>query len=281
MNTQTRMALVYDFDGTLAPGHMQNRQFIPDTIGMEVGEFWAEVNQRAWAHEADPILTYMYVMLEKCREAGVQVRRQDLAARSEETRFFPGVEEWFDRTTEYARRRGIELQHYCISSGNAEIIEATPIARHFHRVYASRFMYDREGVAVWPAVAINFTTKTQYLFRINKGALDQRDMEMINRYIPRDRRAVPFENMVYLGDGETDVPCFRVIRDTGGLAVAVHDEGGENPALEYLRDERVDAVTPADYREGRPLDLLVQGQIDLVEAGAKMKELRRHQQQGR
>ena len=115
MSTQTRMALVYDFDGTLAPGHMQNRQFIPDTIGMEVGEFWAEVNQRAWAHEADPILTYMYVMLEKCREAGVQVRRQDLAVRSEETRFFPGVEEWFDRTTNYARLRGIELQHYCIS----------------------------------------------------------------------------------------------------------------------------------------------------------------------
>ena len=270
---KTKMALVYDFDGTLAPGHMQNRQFIPDTIGMGVERFWEEVNRRAEVHEADPILTYMYVMLEKCREAGVQVHRQDLAVRSEETRFFPGVEGWFDRTTGYASRRGIDLQHYCVSSGNAEIIEATSIARYFHRIYASRFMYDQEGVAVWPAVAINFTTKTQYLFRINKGALDQRDMSMINRYIPREQRAVPFENMVYLGDGETDVPCFRVIRDTGGLAVAVHDAGSHHAALEYLRDGRVDAVAPADYREGQRLDRLVQSRIDLVAATARLQEI--------
>ena len=275
MSARTKMALVYDFDGTLAPGHMQNRQFIPDTIGMEVEEFWEEVNRRAEIHEADPILTYMYVMLEKCREAGVRVHREDLAARSEETTFFPGVESWFERISRYAKTQKVELRHHVISSGNAEIIEATSIARYFHRIYASRFMYDQEGVAVWPAVAINFTTKTQYLFRINKGALDQRDMPMINRHIPREQRAVPFENMVYLGDGETDVPCFRVIRDTGGLAVAVHEERGKTAALEYLRDGRVDTVAPADYREGQRLDRLVQSRIDLVAATARLQEITR------
>ena len=274
-STPTTMAIVYDFDGTLAPGRMQDRQFIPDTLMMDVAQFWTEVNQASRDHEADPILTYMYIMLQKCREAGVQVTREDLATRSGETTFYPGVEQWFRRNNHYARQGGVRLQHYCISSGNAEIIEATPIAPEFHRIYASRFMYDQHGNAVWPAVAINFTTKTQYLFRINKGALDQKDMPMINQYIPREERAVPFENMVYLGDGETDVPCFRVIRDMGGMAVAVHDQGCQEAALQYLQEGRVDALAPADYRPGSLLEQLVRNRIDLVAASARAQALAR------
>ena len=219
------MAIVYDFDGTLAPGRMQDRRFIPD-MGVDVEEFWDEVNRNTAHHGADSILCYMYVMLEKARAAGVEVRRRDLEARGRETAFFPGVDTWFRRLNAHAAHRGVLLEHYVVSSGNSEIIEGTSIAGEFRRIYASRFLYDERGTAVWPAVAINFTTKTQYLFRINKGALDQTDMPLINRYVPRDQRAMPFENMVYLGDGETDVPCFRVMRDMGGMSVAVHDEGG-------------------------------------------------------
>ena len=263
----TPMAIVYDFDGTLSPGRMQDRRFIPD-IGMDVEEFWDEVNRNTAQHQADPILSYMYVMLERSRAAGVEVRREDLEAVSRETRFFPGVEGWFERCNRHAEQKGVRLEHYVVSSGNAEIIESTSIAPHLHRVYASRFLYDERGVAAWPAVAINFTTKTQYLFRINKGALDELDIPLINQYVPRTDRAVPFENMVYIGDGETDVPCFRVMRDLGGLSVAVHDEGGREAALQYLRDERVDVVTPADYREGEHLDRVIRSQIALVAAYA-------------
>ena len=275
----TTMAIVYDFDGTLAPGRMQDRQFIPDTLMMDVTQFWQEVNQTSRDHEADPILTYMYAMLQKCRDAGVRVTREDLAVRSGETHFYPGVDRWFGRNNRYAQKRGIQLQHYCISSGNAEIIEATPIAPEFHRIYASRFMYDPQGNAVWPAVAINFTTKTQYLFRINKGALDQKDTPMINQYIPREARAVPFENMVYLGDGETDIPCFRVIRDMGGMAIAVHDPGCHEAARQYLKEGRVDALAPADYRQDTLLDQLVRNRIDLVAASARSQMLARQSAQ--
>ena len=266
MNGQsTLMAIIYDFDGTLAPGRMQDRRFIPD-MGVDVEEFWDEVNRTTAQHGADPILCYMHVMLKKSREAGIEVRKEDLEARGRETAFFPGVESWFGRCNGYARGRGVNLEHYVVSSGNSEIIEGTSVAGEFRRIYASRFLYDERGVAVWPAVAINFTTKTQYLFRINKGALDETDLPLINRHVPRSQRAVPFESMVYLGDGETDVPCFRVMRDMGGLSLAVHDEGGLGNALQYLKDGRVEAVVAADYRDGSPMEEIIRRRIDLVAA---------------
>lgn len=266
----TPMAIVYDYDGTLSPGRMQDRRFIPD-MGVDVEEFWDEVNETTARHGADPILSYMYVMLEKARAAGVQVRRKDLEARGREAEFFPGVESWFGRCNRHALDLGVTLEHYVVSSGNSEIIEGTSIAGEFQRIYASSFLYDGQGVAVWPAVAINFTTKTQYLFRINKGALDEVDLPAINRYVPRDQRAVPFPNMVYIGDGETDVPCFRVMRDMGGLSVAVHGEGGREAALQYRRDDRVDAVVPADYRPGRQLEEVILGRIEVVAAAARLR----------
>ena len=266
MNGQgTPMAVIYDFDGTLAPGRMQDRRFIPD-MGVDVEEFWNEVNRTTAQHGADPILCYMHVMLKKSREAGIEVRREDLEARGRETAFFPGVESWFGRCNGYARERGVNLEHYVVSSGNSEIIEGTSVAGEFRRIYASRFLYDERGVAVWPAVAINFTTKTQYLFRINKGALDETDLPLINKYVPHSQRAVPFGSMVYVGDGETDVPCFRVMRDMGGLSLAVHDEGQRENALQYLHDGRVDAVAPADYRACQALEDIVRRRIDLVSA---------------
>ena len=272
MSEPEPMAIVYDFDGTLAPGRMQDRQFIPATIGGDVEEFWDAVNANTAEHNADPILSYMYVMLKKCREAGAEVRRDDLAEKSGEIRFFPGVEEWFGRMNSHAAALGVRLEHYVISSGNAEIIESTPVAQEFHRIYASRFLYDEMGIAVWPATAINFTTKTQYLFRINKGALDHQDIPMINQHIPENERAVPFENIVYLGDGETDVPCFQLITNLGGLSVAVHDEGQRESAQQYREDGRVAAIAAADYRTGSHLDRIVRAQITLVASRERVRK---------
>ena len=264
------LAIIYDFDGTLAPGNMQERQFIPD-IGMTAGEFWREVDYLAEVNHADGILSYMFVMLEKAREAGMPVRRDDLVARSREIEFFPGVEAWFDRVNAYSWHRGVHVEHYVISSGNSEIIEGTSIADEFERIYASKFLYDPEGFAVWPAVAINFTTKTQYLFRINKGAHDWQDSSVINKFVPQSERPIPFENMIYIGDGETDVPCFRLVKDLGGLSIAVYVNGTHEQAEQYRKEGRVNCVAPAEYTENSGLDCTVKSYIDLVAARHSLK----------
>ena len=262
------LALIYDFDGTLAPGNMQERQFIPD-VGMTASEFWAEVDSLAEINQADGILSYMFVMLEKARLAGLKVRREDLVGRSREIEFFPGVEEWFGRINSYARNKGVSLEHFVISSssGNSEIIEGTSIAPEFKRVYASKFLYDADGVAVWPAVAINFTTKTQYLFRINKGAHDWKDNYIINKFVPQSERPVPFQNMIYIGDGETDVPCFRLVKDLGGLSIAVYDNGDHSRVDQFLREGRVNCGAPAVYTENSVLDRTVKARIDDLSSG--------------
>ena len=264
------LAIIYDFDGTLAPGNMQDRQFIPD-IGMTTADFWQEVDAVAEENHADGILTYMFLMLEKAKSAGMPVRRDDLVAKSREIEFFPGVEEWFDRINFYGRGKGVRVEHFVISSGNSEIIEGAPIADRFTRIYASKFLYDSQGFAVWPAVAINFTTKTQYLFRINKGAHDWKDSSIINKYVPHSERPVPFENMVYIGDGETDVPCFRLVKDLGGLSIAVYADGAHQQAEQYREEGRVNCVVPADYTERGGLDCAVKSYMDLLAARSTLK----------
>ena len=265
-NGRTTMALVYDFDGTLAPGNMQERQFIPD-IGMTPGEFWSEVDRLSRDNQADGVLMYMYYMLRKAAEEDVPVRLGDLQERGRWLEYFPGVLDWFGRINEYGESRGILVEHYIVSSGNAEIIEGTPVANLVDRIYASRFLFDRNGVAVWPALAVNYTTKTQFLFRINKGAHDLSDDRGINRFVKQEDRPVPFENMVYIGDGETDVPCFRLVKDLGGLSVAVFPPRTRNAsqnAQRFVDEGRVHCVAPADYTENSRLDGLVKANIDLL-----------------
>ena len=258
------LAIIYDFDGTLAPGNMQERQFIPD-VGMTPVDFWREVDELCEKHQADRILMYMHLMLEKAR-GKVSVRRQQFTELSRGIEFFPGVEGWFGRINSYGKEKGISIEHYLISSGNSEIIEATSIADRFTRIYASKFMYDINDVPVWPALAINFTTKTQYLFRINKGAHDLNDDSKINEFVALGDRPVPFENMVYIGDGLTDVPCFRLVKDLGGLSVAVYDDGNKERAENYRKVGRVSCIAPADYTENNGLDFAIKTYIDLTAA---------------
>ena len=260
------MALVYDFDGTLAPGNMQERQFIPD-VGMTPPEFWSEVDHLASANQADRILMYMYFMLRKADERGVPVRVGDFRERGHDLEFFAGMPGWFGRINDYGKSRGVRIEHYIVSSGNAEIIEGTPVANLVDRIYASRFLFDQNGVAVWPALAVNYTTKTQFLFRINKGAHDLSDDSVINRFVKQADRPVPFENMVYIGDGETDVPCFRLVKDLGGLSVVVFPPRTRNArqrAQRFVDEGRVHCVAPADYTEDSRLDRLVKANIELL-----------------
>ena len=269
------LAIVYDFDGTLAPGNAQEPQFIPD-IGMKPKDFWAEVDRLACDHQADKILMYMRLMLEKARAANVPVRLEDFHNHGGAITFFEGVQEWFGRIGKCGRDEGVRVRHYVVSSGNAELIEGTSIAPEFERVYASRFMFDENGVAVWPAQAVNYTTKTQYLFRINKGVCDPSDDTEINQFVEMKDRPIPFENMVYIGDGPTDVPCFRLVKDLGGLSIAVfrpHKKGAREAAEQFRSDGRVHTVVPANYRGGTELDKVVRAHIRNVAAREALRRL--------
>ncbi len=266
------LALVYDFDGTLAAGNMQEYEFVP-AIGMAKEEFWREVGELSAAHDADGILMYMMHMLDRAKTANVSVRRDDFVRFGRSVELFPGVERWFDRITAYAAERNVVLDHYIVSSGIREMIEGTSIAGKFARIYASSFVYDQDGVARWPALAVNYTTKTQFLFRINKGTLAVSDSEMINRYVPDAERPVPFSNIVFIGDGPTDVPCFRLIREKGGHAIAVYRPDAPDSrrvADEFLRDGRIDTLAPADYRDGGQLDEIVKRLVDATAAHAEL-----------
>lgn len=221
-NTSNVVAISYDFDGTLAPGNMQEHSFIPE-IGREKDDFWNEVNAIAKEVNGDTILVYMELMLKESRKNNRTLTRDALRDYGSKIKLFDGVEEYFNEINEYAKEKEAFLYHYIISSGLRDIIEGTSIRKHFTNVFASGFKFNEEGVAEWPALAVNYTNKTQYLFRINKGIENAWDNSVINKYIPKYERPIPFRNMIYIGDGETDVPCMRLLKDADGYSIAVYD----------------------------------------------------------
>ncbi len=267
------MAIAYDFDGTLAPGNMQEYDFIP-ALNMVSKEFWASVNEIAQQHEMDQILAYMWAMLRQADKADIRVHKKDFKDFGKNITLFPGVADWFKRVNAYAKSKGVKLEHFIISSGIREMVEGTPIYKEFKKVYASGFMFDHNGVACWPALAVNYTTKTQYLFRINKGSLDVHDNSVINKFVPKDQRPVPFENMIFIGDGETDIPCMRLVKDQGGHSIAVYNgtkRGVKKHADQLVTDGRATLAAPADFQEGSTIDTCVKAIIDKVEAAARVR----------
>jgi haloacid dehalogenase-like hydrolase len=265
------LAIAYDFDGTLAPGNMQEHQFLPDT-GVSPKEFWKEVGEVTRANQADKILVYMYLMLKAASAAGIPIRKQDFKNRGKAIKLFDGVEQWFDRINHYAAAKQIRIQHYLISSGNHEIFSGTKIASKFTKAYASKFLFNENGVAYWPGLAVNYTTKTQYLFRINKDAHDIADEIKVNKWVEKSERPIPFENMIFIGDGETDVPCFRLIKEQGGLSIAVYDpkkRGARKQAQDFLASGRVNSFVAANYEAESELDITVKSYIDYLHSRTK------------
>ena len=252
-----KAVFAYDFDGTLAPGNMQEHAFIPDELGMDHAEFWEETRKIAEDQRGDGILAYMHLMLEKAREKGLELTLDSWRKRGANLPLFAGVEGWFDRQNARADALGLDLRHFIISSGNRELIEGSPIASRFERIYASAFMFNADREAVGAALAINYTSKTQYLFRINKWTLDEWDNDGINAVQADRDRPVPFERIAFFGDGLTDIPVMRVMTDHGGHPVAVYD--AEKPiteaaAAQLLKDGRARLAAGGDYREGSQLD---------------------------
>ena len=268
-------AIAYDFDGTLAPGNMQEYDFVP-AIGMTKKAFWREVIDLSKKHDADSILIYMKHMLDKARAAQLPVHKKDFIEFGRSVSLFEGVGSWFDRINGYGKERGLKVQHFIISSGIREMIEGTPIAKKFSAIYASSFVYDHNGVAEWPALAVNYTTKTQFLFRINKGVANVFDNSRINEFIPKQNRPIPFENMVFVGDGETDIPCFRLVKDQGGHAIAVYKpntKGAKSRAENLVKDGRVNFIAPANFGENSEIEIFIKGVIAKVAADAALRQL--------
>ena len=249
------VAMMYDFDKTLSTKDMQEYSFIPK-LGLTAQEFWAQSNALAKEQKMDRILSYMYMMVRMSKDKHQPIRREDFVALGKKIQLYPGVEDWFARINAFGLEQGVRVEHYLISSGLKEIVEGCSIFDQFKEVYASEFLYDENGVAVWPKLAVNYTAKTQFLFRINKGVLDISNDLDLNRSIPDELRPVPFRNMIYIGDGLTDVPCMKLVKLNRGQSLAVYKKE-KATGYSLLTEKRVDLIAPADYREGKKLDTLV------------------------
>lgn len=266
-----KCALVYDFDGTLAEGDCAQHGLMP-SLGIDnVQEFWSSVKRRAKETDSDEILAYLGMLAERASEIGSDdLSVLKLSGHGKSIPLFPGVESWFERINNFAERQGLELHHYIISSGLDAMIRGTEIGPYFRQIYACKYHYTDDGTkAIWPAEAINYTTKTQFLFRINKGIDNSWDNEAVNRFVELDEREIPFERMIYFGDGDTDIPSMKMVRYQGGFSIAVFDNvkwsdsKTQSKVEKLIAEERANYVVPALYDEGSQLDVTVKGLLKL------------------
>ena len=268
------VAICYDFDKTLSPDDMQAQGYI-QSVGYDVPDFWKKSNSLASDNEMDQNLAYMYTMKQES-EGKILFTKEKLAEYGASVQLFPGVEQWFERIREYGKSQGVIVEHYIISSGLKEMIEGTSVAKAgaFEKIYASSFYYNEKGVAVWPAQVVNYTNKTQFLFRIEKGVLDINDSAVNESFSPEEMR-VPFRNIVYIGDSDTDIPCMKLVTSYGGHSIGVYNAESKDKTKVYkmMRDGRIKYFAPADYREGTELDLLVKAIINRTAANEALETL--------
>lgn len=264
------VAICYDFDKTLSPDDMQAQGYI-QSVGYDVAQFWKDTNDLAEQNDMDVNLAYMFKMVQEA-EGKLIFNKDKLFEYGSKVKVFPGVETWFERIREYGRQRGVIVEHYIISSGLKEMIEGTAMADSFTRIYANSFFYNEKGIAQWPALVVNYTNKTQFLFRIEKGVLDINDPGVNEFYNPEDLR-VPFRNMVYIGDSDTDIPCMRLVNSLGGHSIGVYNPETNDKTKVYkmIRDNRIKFFAAADYNEGTEIDELVKAIIDRTVVNEKLE----------
>ena len=267
MSTTPTIAFVYDFDGTLIPGNMQEFGLL-QAIGYEdPAKFWNLCDQIAKTNDAGGIAVVMYALQMAAKQAGIPFTREMLRHFGQKVQFFPGVLQWFEHINTYAQSIGVEVKHYVNSSGIKEMVQGCAIAKQFENIYACTYLYDSQGQACWPAAVVDYTKKTQFLFKISKGIREVSDNVRINEFVPSDERPIPFQRMIYFGDGETDIPCMRTVRSNGGYSFAVYgNEKKRLTALQLLHEKRVNFACPADYTEEGELMRIVKSILDKIKA---------------
>ncbi|HXK50059.1 MAG TPA: HAD family hydrolase [Clostridiales bacterium] len=262
-----KIAIAYDFDGTLAKGNIQENSFIPD-LGITKKKFWDDVKKLSKDYEMDEILAYMYLLITKAKSKEIKFDKKSLKDHGKNVQYFNEVVNYFNRINQYANSKNIALSHFIISSGTKEMIEGTSIAKEFDYIYASSFKFDQHKVPEWPALAINYTNKTQFLFRINKGIKNAWDNSSINKYMPENERDIPFRNIIYIGDGLTDVPCMKLVKEKSGCSIAVYAPNSKKKKQveQLLTENRVNYVASADYSEKNDLYKIITSKIDEISA---------------
>ena len=263
------IAFMYDFDKTLSTTDMQNYTFIPN-LDMTPDEFWGETGEFSEQTGVERILSYMYMMIQKCKDKGIDITHEYLNECGKNIKFYPGVEGWFERINEYAQEKGLQVEHYLVSSGTKEIVEGSKIAQFFTKIYGCEFLYDENGIACWPKMAINFTQKTQFFFRIAKGAVETNDDAGVNSKSQTLR--IPYKNIVYFGDGMTDIACMTLVKKNEGTSIAVYSGDDEEKVKQIFLDKRVNYYAKADYSKGRKLENLCKLIIDKISVLSKLKE---------
>ena len=266
-----KMAICYDFDRTLSPDDMQTFTLIP-SFGVDKQEFWHESDMLAVENLMDNNLAWMYELIKYSKFKGKSLRKEYFNEIGNDVKLYPGVDSWFENVNAYAAERGIEVEHYIISSGLKEIIEGSRIGPYITRVYASSYLYSADGIAEWPAQVVNYTTKTQFIFRIAKGYLEEYDAR-VNDSMPHSDRNVDYENIVYIGDSATDIPCMTLVKQKGGYSIGVYDPVSNNKSKVYklFSDGRLNFYAPADYTKDSPIFSYMKNVIDEIAAKEKQK----------
>lgn len=275
MKKKPIVALIYDFDGTLSPGNMQEFGFI-QAVGKSVGEFWDKSNEIAVGQDASNVLSYMKLMFDEAHKSGIALRRSEFKKFGKHIELFDGVREWFSLVNSYGASQGVRVEHYINSSGLKEIIEGSPIASEFKHIFAGTFIYNAEGEAEWPGIAVDYTAKTQFLFKISKGIFSSQDTKMVNSSMSDDKKRIPFSHMIYMGDGETDVPCMKIVNMFGGHSIAVYNPKSEKKvavARKLQRQGRVQFITPAQYTADSRAYAVVCAIINKIKADYDLQQL--------
>ncbi len=271
------VALIYDFDGTLSPGNMQEFGFI-QAVGKTPEEFWTLSDNIAIGQDASNVLAYMKLMFDEARKNGIALRHEDFKRFGANIKLYDGVREWFKMINDYGRKHGVVIEHYINSSGLKEIIEGSEISGEFKHIFAGSFIYSEDGMAEWPGIAVDFTAKTQFLFKISKGIFSSRDAKKVNSSMSDDKKRIPFSHMIYFGDGDTDVPCMKIVGMFGGHSIAVYDPSNDKKkaaAMKLKRQGRVAFAAPAVYTEKSRAYKVVCAIIDKIKADYELKLLSR------
>lgn len=255
------VAIVYDFDKTLCSEDMQNYSFIP-ALGMTPKEFWGATSTFSEKTNVERILSYMYMMIKLANDKGINLTKEYLKGLGKDIKFYPGVLTWFKRINEYGESLGIQVEHYLVSSGTKEIIDGCAIADQFKAIYGCEFLFGEDGLPIWPKLTINYTAKTQFIYRITKGVLDVTDDSNVNKRINTKR--VPFQNIVYLGDGMTDIPCMALVKESGGKSIAIYTKDSKDKAMELYNENRVNFICKADYSSNSQLEKVIKLVINSV-----------------
>ena len=275
MRRKPIIALIYDFDGTLSPGNMQEFGFI-QAIGQTPAEFWAKSDGIAKGQDASNILAYMKLMHDEARKNHIKLTREGFKKYGADIKLYEGVRDWFQNVNAYGKAHGVIIEHYINSSGLKEIIEGSPIASEFKYIFACSYIYNDEGEAVWPGIAVDYTAKTQFLFKISKGIFSAHDNKKVNESVAEDKKRIPYPQMIYFGDGETDIPSMKIVTMFGGHSIAVYDPSNEKKkafAEKLKKQKRVSFTAPADYRTNGRTFKVVCAIIDKIKADYELKQL--------